>query len=167
MFVCAIGARTTVPPTFQWLIDVHSLLRSGQLPAAEEVYDRARRFHLVVPLHATLVYLSELCDSDVSGELLGRLDAQKTSRRDQVAFRLAGVGGRRGAPAAQVLAIHLQATADDPLHRVVTRLPRALQDRWGARNLFEVSALGVKKIARRSRPEGQPSPPARNDSASS
>jgi hypothetical protein len=167
MFICAFGARTTTPPSCQWLIDVHNLLRSGELPAAEEVLDRACRFHLVAPLRATLAYLTQLCDSDLSGELLGRLDAQQTSRRDRVAFRLAGVGGRRAAPPARALAIHLQATADDSLYRVVTRFPRTLQESWEARNLFEVSKLGLRKTARLFRPARQSSPPPRSNSASS
>lgn len=167
MFTCASGARTTALPTPQWLIDVHNLLRSGQLPATEEVLDRARRFHLVAALGATLAYLTELSDSDLDEDLLGELDAQDISRRDRVAFRLAGVGGQRGVPPAQVLAIHLQATADDPLYRVVTRLPQTLQDSWGARNLFEVSALGLKKTARLLAPDRHTAHPARRDSASS
>jgi hypothetical protein len=166
LFICAFGARTTAVPTCQWLIDVHNLLRSGELPPPNEVLDRARRSHLVVPLRATLAYLTELCDSDLSGELLRLLDAQQASRRDRAAFRLAGVSGR-GAPIAQALAIHLQATADDATYRVVTGLPRTLQESWGARNLVEVSALGLKKTARLFAHEGQPSVPVRNDSASS
>jgi hypothetical protein len=166
LFTCAFGARTTAVPTCQWLIDAHGLLRSGQLPAAEEVVDRARRSHLVVAVRATLAHLAELHGSDLSGELLDRLGAVQTSHRDRVAFRLAGVRGRL-IPVAQALAIHLQATGDDPLHRVVTRLPHTLQESWGARNLLEVSALSLKKTARLLGPEGQPSAPARNDSASS
>jgi hypothetical protein len=167
MFVCASGARTTAVPTCQWLIDVHHLLESGRLPAAAEVVDRARRFHLVVSLRATLAYLAELCGSDLSGELLRRLDEEQTSRRDRAAFRLAGVGGRRSVPVAQALAVHLRATAEDPLYRVVTRLPRTLQESWGARNLFEVSALSLRKTARLFGSEGQPAASVRNDSASS
>ena len=166
LFVCASGARTTAVPTCQWLIDADHLLRSGQLPAAVEVVDRACRFHLVVSLRATLAYLAEL-DGSPSGELLGRLIDQQTSRRDRAAFRLAGVGGRRSVPVAQALAIHLQATAEDPLYRVVTRLPRTLQESWGARNLLEVSALSLKKTVRLFGSERQPSAPVRNDSASS
>jgi hypothetical protein len=121
----------------------------------------------VVSLRATLAYLAELCGSDLSGELLRRLDEEQTSRRDRAAFRLAGVGGRRSVPVAQALAVHLRATAEDPLYRVVTRLPRTLQESWGARNLFEVSALSLRKTARLFGSEGQPAASVRNDSASS
>jgi len=95
------------------------------------------------------------------------LDARQGSRRDRVAFLLAGVGGKRIVAPAQVLAIHLQATAEEPLFRVATRLPRALQERWGARNLFEVPTLTLRKTARLIRPPAQRGTPERSRSASS
>jgi hypothetical protein len=167
LFTCAAGARTVALPSCQWLIDVHHLLQSGELPAAEEVLERAARFHLVAQLRATVAYLAEFCDPDLTGTLLHRLNAQPTTRRDRLAFRLAGAGGRRTVPPAQLLAIHLQATADEPLPRVVTRLPRTLQELWGVRNLWQVSTLGLKKIARLVRRASQASPAVRSDSASS
>jgi hypothetical protein len=166
LLTCALGARTVAPPSCQWLIDVQHLLRSGELPAAEEVLDRSTRLHLVAPLRATIAYLAEFCDPDLTGKLLGRLDAQPTTRRDRLAFRLVGAEGRRAGPA-QLLAVHLQATADEPFRRVVTRLPRTLQESWGARNLWQVSALSLRKIARLVRPTGRASPAMRSDSTSS
>ncbi len=166
LFVCASGARTTASPSCQWLIDVHNLLRSGQISPLEDVVERARPFHLVEPLRATLAYLAELCEVDEWRGLLGLLETHRTSRRDRLAFRLAGAGGRRVAPA-QVLAIHLLATADEPLHRVVTRLPHTLQESWGARSLREVPALALRKTARLFGPRVQTFSPERNRSASS
>jgi Uncharacterised nucleotidyltransferase len=166
LFTCALGARTIAVPSCQWLIDVHHLLRSGELPTAEEVLDRSTRLHLVAPLGATIAYLAEFCDPELTGKLLGRLDAQPTTRRDRLAFRLVGAEGRRAGPA-QLLAVHLQATADEPFRRVVTRLPRTLQESWGARNLWQVSALSLKKVMRLVRPTSRASPAMRSDSASS
>jgi hypothetical protein len=166
LFTCALSARTVALPSCQWLIDIHHLLRSGQLPAAEEVVDRATHFHLVAQLRATVGYLADFCGPDLTGTLLDRLNAQPTTRRDRLAFRLSGAGGRRTAPA-QLLAIHLQATADEPFRRVVTRLPRTLQEFWGVRNLWEVSTLGLRKIVRLVGRASPTSPPVRSDSASS
>lgn len=167
LFTCALGARTVALPSCQWLIDVHHLLQSGELPAAEEVLDRASRFHLVAPLRATVAYLAEICDQALTRKLLSRLDAQPTGRRDRLAFRLAAAEGRRKVPSAQLLSIHLQATADEPFLRVVTRLPRTLQDFWGARNLWQVSTLSLRKIARLVGRASKSSPTVRSDSASS
>jgi Uncharacterised nucleotidyltransferase len=167
LFLCAFGARTAAVPSCQWLIDVHSLLRSGETPPAEEVVRRARAFHVVEPLRETLAYLGELGDTDVVEELLAALETQPTSRRDRFAFRLAGAGGRRVVPPAQALSIHLQATADEPLHRVVTRLPRALQQSWGAGSLLELPVLALRKTARLLGPEVHTRPAGRSRSASS
>lgn len=151
LFTSALGARTVALPSCQWLVDAHHVLRSGELSAPAEVLDRASRFHLVAPLRATIAYLAEFCDAELTGKLLSRLDAQPPPRRDRLAFRLAGAEGRRTGPA-QLLAIHLQATADEPFRRVVTHLPRTLQEFWGARNLWQVSTLGLRKIARLASP---------------
>lgn len=166
LFLCAGGARTTVAPSCQWLIDVHKLLRSAQI-SAQEVTESARRFHLVEPVRATVAYLAELDETEGLEQLLVQLGTQRTSRRDRLAFRLSGAGGRRAVPPAQALAIHLQVTADDPLHRVVTRLPRTLQQSWGARNLLEVSTLALRKTARLFGPAVQPGASDRSRSASS
>jgi Uncharacterised nucleotidyltransferase len=166
LFTCVLGARTVAPPSCQWLIDIHHLLQASELPSAEDVLDRSTRFHLVAPLRATLAYLAEFCDPDPAGKLLDRLDAQPTTRRDRLAFRLVGAEGR-GAGPAQLLAIHLQVTADEPFRRVVTRLPRTLQESWGARNLWQVSALSLRKIARLVRTTDRASPAVPRDSASS
>jgi hypothetical protein len=167
LFTCALSARTVALPSCQWLIDIHHLLQSGELPTAEEVLDRASRFHLVAPLRATVAYLTEICDQDLTRKLLSRLDAQPTGRRDRLAFRLAAAEGRRKVPSAQLLSIHLQATADEPFRRVVTRLPRTLQEFWGARNLWQVSTLSLRKIARLVGRASKSSPTVRSDSASS
>ena len=162
LFTCASGARTVPVPSCQWLIDVHHLLRSDQLPTAEEVRERATRFHLVPQLRATVAYLAEFCDPNLTEELLGQLNAQSTTRRDRLALRLVGVGGRRIAPPAQLLAIHLHATADEPIRRVVTRFPGTLQEFWGVRNLWQVSMLGLRKTLRlvaRTRQAPPPPPP--------
>jgi hypothetical protein len=167
LFTCALGARTVALPSCQWLLDVDHLLQSGQLPAAEEVLERASRFHLVPQLRATVAYLAEFCDPDLTEKLRSGLDVQPTTRRDRLAFRLVGAGGRRIVPPAQLLALHLQTTADDPVRRVVTQLPRTLQESWGARSLWQVSTLGLRKVVRlvgRTRPA---SPTVRSNSASS
>jgi putative nucleotidyltransferase-like protein len=166
ILLCATGARTTHPPTCQWLIDVHHLLRSQRLPA-EELAQRAAGFHLAEPLRATLAYLAGLRGEDELGEHLAALDAHPASRRDRFAFRLSGVGGRFSVAPAQVLAAHLQATGDESLVRVITLLPRSLQETWGASSPFEVPVLAARKTARLFTRPAQASAAERSRSASS
>ncbi len=166
IFLCATGARTTIPPTCQWLIDVHNLLRS-QRPPAKELSERAARLHLTEPLRATLAYLADLRGPDELGASLAALEAQPASRRDRFAFQLSGVGGRFSVAPAQTLAAHLQATRDESLVRVVTRLPRSLQETWGASSPLEVPVLAVRKTARLFTRSAQSSAGERSRSASS
>lgn len=165
LFTCAVGARTVALPSCQWLTDVHQVLASGQLPPAEDVVDRASRFHLVAPLRATVAYLAEFCDPDLTGDLLDTLNAQSMTRRDRLAFRLAGE--RRTVLPAQLLGLHLQATADGPVRRVVTQLPRTLQEFWGVGNLWQVSTLGLRKTLRLVGRTGHGSPAVGGDSGPS
>jgi hypothetical protein len=165
--LCAAGARTTFPPTCQWLIDAQNLLRSEQRPSAETLVERGARFHLAEPLRATLDYLAELCGAAELDEYGAAFAAHPVSGRDRVAFRLTGVGGRLWVGPAQTLAAHLQATGDESLVRVVTQLPRSLQETWGASNAREVPVLAVRKAAHLLTREAQPPGSTRSRSASS
>ena len=166
LFTCALAARAAAVPSCQWLIDAHHLLQSGQLSASEEVLAQASRLHLIPQLGATVAYLADLADLRPRGELLRRLHAHSTTRRDRLAFRLGAVEGRRAGPA-HLLGIHLQATADESLLGVMARFPRTLQEFWGVHSLWQVSKLSLRKIARLVGRTRQPSPAVRSDSASS
>ena len=60
-------------------------------------------------------------------------DAEPIGRRDRIAFALAGAGGSRVAGTAQVLALYLQATADDPPLRAVAASTAASSGALGGR----------------------------------
>jgi Uncharacterised nucleotidyltransferase len=166
ILLCATGARTTYRRTCQWLIDVHNILRS-QPPPPDVLAELAVRLHLAEPLRATLGYLADLLGPDELAEHLAALDAQPASRRNRIAFMLSGVEGRFSVGPAQTLAAHLQATGDEPLVRVVTRLPRTLQQTWGANSPLEVAVLAARKTGRLFTRPAQPSAAERSRSASS
>lgn len=167
LFVCALGARTAPVQTCQWLVDVDRLLRSDAAPPPDALVERARRAHLVAPVRASLRYLAEIVDDDVAQRYLTPFDAEPLSARDRLAFGLGGVRGSRLGGTAQVLGNYVQATADDSPLRAVARLPRHLQERWGARSLAGVWVLALRKALRLLRPQGRASAPDRNRSASS
>lgn len=166
LFLCAFGARTKIPRSYQWLIDIYSLLGSGDIRVAE-VVERARLFHLVEQLRASLLYLAEFCELPIVIDLLVELNRERTSRRERLAFRLAGASGSRVAPLAQAIALHLQATADEPLPRVFTRLPGTFQESWGVTGPLAAYALALKKTGRLVRPAIQAGSAERRRSASS
>lgn len=165
LFACAMGARTTLVQTCQWLVDVHRILHSPEAPPSETLLERARQVHLVAPVRAALRYLAEIVVDDVFSRYVEDFDAEPLGRRDRIAFSLAGVPGARLAGAAQVLATYVQSTAEDPPLRAAVRLPRHLQERWGAQSLGAVPLLALRKTLRTA--DSQPSPLDRNRSASS
>jgi putative nucleotidyltransferase-like protein len=166
LFICAMGARTVPVQTCQWLVDVHCVLQSPDAPAPATLLERARRVHLVACVRATLDYLAEIIPGEAQSRYSAAFDAEPVQRRDRLAFGLAGVGRRRLAGAAQVLAAYVQATADDPPLRAAARLPRHLQTRWEAESLAGVPALALRKALRLAIPQARTSPD-RNRSASS
>lgn len=146
--LCAAGARTVLPPSVQWLVDLQRLLSSGEAPAVERLRERARRFRVVEPLRATLLYLSEVLEQPGLDEYLRSLADLRGNRRERLAFRLAGVPGGRLVGPAQLVAAHLQASADGPVSRAVTRLPRHLQETWQTAGPTETVAHGLRKTTR-------------------
>jgi Uncharacterised nucleotidyltransferase len=166
LFVCATGARTAPVPMHQWLVDVYRILRA-EAPTPEALLERARRVHVVAPVRATLQYLAELAGGDALAEYVAAFDAEPVSGRDEFAFTLAGARGGRLGGSAQVLAAYVQATADDPPLRAAARLPRHLQERWGAGSLAEVPVLALRKTLRLLTPQARESGADRNRSGSS
>lgn len=169
LFLCATGARTVVPSTCQWLVDIHHLLASGALPAADAVIARAYQFRVVEQLREAVACAADILGAEAVGELLPALHAQPRSRRERAAFRLATVRAPRLVPPAQLLAAHLQATAGDPLLRSAVRFPRHVQETWQAPSLAETLRIAAHKSARlaRAQDEAQPPDAGRSHSASS
>jgi hypothetical protein len=146
--LCAAGARTVLPSSVQWLVDVQRLLASGDAPPVERLHERARLFRVVEPLRATLLYLADVLEQPGLDEYLESLTRLRGNRRERLAFRLAGVPGGRLVGPAQLVAAHLQASADEPVSRAVTRLPRHLQDTWRTTGPRETVAVGLRKTSR-------------------
>lgn len=166
LYACALGARKVPVQTCQWLVDVQRILHSGEGPTPDSLLERARGVHLVPHVRATLGYLAAVADSEIIDEHAATFDAEPVGRRDRIAFALAGAGGNRRAGAAQVMALYLRATAEEPLLRAILRLPRHLQERWGASSLASVPLVALRKTLRL-HPQTKPPASERNRSASS
>ncbi len=167
LFACAMGARTMPVQTCQWLVDVHRVLHSQGAPTPDVLLERARRVRLVAHVSATVRYLAEIADDEVLQEYTTAFDTEPLGQRDRIAFALAGVNGSRLAGTAQVLALYLQTTGDDPPLRAVARLPRHLQERWEVKSLAGVPLVALQKTLGLLSPQARPSAPERNRSASS
>jgi hypothetical protein len=165
LYACALGMRKVPVQTCQWLVDVQRILHSAEGP--DSLLERARGVRLVTHVRATLGYLAAVADSEVIYEHAATFDAEPVGGRDRLAFALAGTGGNRRAGAAQVLALYLRATANEPVLRAIVRLPRHLQERWGASSLASVPLVALRKTLRHLDPQTKPPASERNRSASS
>jgi Uncharacterised nucleotidyltransferase len=174
MIACGLGARTTLPPTIQWLLDAAKALASPDRPDPHELVDRARCYRLVLPLRETIRYLARFPAVDVDCYLAALL-AEPVGRREASAYRLTGFGG--GALSLpQVLASGLRTTAEVPPMRALLGLPQQVQEVWEVTSLRQMLAVGARKlfrIVRRRRSPHIPGQPfsgsrgGRNRSASS
>lgn len=90
VFTCGMGARTLVPPSVLWLVDVHMALTSGERPDAEALVGRARAFRLVEHLRDTLSYLAEVAGG--LDEYVRAVARERVSRRDRLTLGLGGTG---------------------------------------------------------------------------
>jgi hypothetical protein len=148
LWVCALGARTTIPPTVQWLLDAAQLLASPERPPVDVALARARTFHLVEPLRDTVAYLAGITDLPGLLDFHRALRIEPVRRRDALAQRLAGAGGENLGGPARTLALFLRTTADEPLRRAVAELPRHLQEAWETETVEQVPAVALKKLVR-------------------
>ena len=167
LFACAMGARTMPVQTCQWLVDVYRVLHSSEAPTADALLERARRVRLVAHLRATVRYLAEIAGGEALQGYVKTFEAEPIGPRDRIAFALAGVSGTRVAGTAQVMALYLQTTADDPPLRAVAGLPRHLQERWEVESLARVPFVALQKTLGLLGSQARPSASDRNRSASS
>jgi hypothetical protein len=150
LFVCGLGARTTVPPSVQWLLDAyHLLLGFGHGRDSGRIVEAARMLRLVRPLRDALAYLDDVSEVLSLDDLLEALAGEPVSRRDLLAYRLAGTRTNRLGGLPQTLALHLRATAADPLSRAIRRLPGHLQTAWGVRDAKRLPIVVLKKAGSR------------------
>jgi putative nucleotidyltransferase-like protein len=160
MIACGLGARTTIPPTIQWLLDVAAVLAAPDRPRPHELLARARRYSLVEPVRDTIAYLARFADVELDG-YLAALAAEPVSRREMVAYRMSGLraGAFVGLPL--VLASGLRGTSELPASRALAGLPRQAQEAWGATSLRQTTAFAVRKLGRLAKRQRQRQAPPR------
>jgi hypothetical protein len=146
--LCAAGARTVLPRSFQLLIDAQRILSSDEPPPLDLMLTRAALFKLVEPLRATVLYLAETVGTAGLEGHRQPLTGSRGNRRERAAFRLAGMPAGRALGPAQLLAAHLHATADGPSSHAMTRFPHHLQQTWRTATPGEAMAVGLRKAVR-------------------
>ncbi|MDX6481711.1 MAG: hypothetical protein QOG85_2221 [Gaiellaceae bacterium] len=151
LLACATGARTVLPPSFQWLIDAHHIISSSSSPPPDEVAARARELRLVEPLRATLLYLERLIETPDADRYLATLGGSRGSLREQLEFALMGAPVGRAAGPAQLVAGHLRESGDESLPKLVGSFPRYLERTWRTESLGATLETAVRKAVRQQR----------------
>jgi hypothetical protein len=151
LLTCGLGARKTIAPQAQWLVDAHHILAAGDLDDTRLVA-RARAHRLVPPLRETLTYLTRAATPGAAAnEILRTLDQERPDRRDGLAYRLAANGlGPLGSPP-EALLEHARQSLDQPLPAALRSLPSFMRDVWELDGVGQVPPVAARKILRRMR----------------
>jgi hypothetical protein len=164
---CGLGARRMVPQSAQWIVDVRTILVSSA-PSPRDVAQRASELHLVPAVRATLAYLARVSRSPDLAPYDTALGAAGASRRDAIAYRLAGAGAGRLGPPPTALVSYARSTVALPLGRTVAGIPKALETAWGLDGAGRLPKVALRKAVVRLRPRDERhSSSPRNNSASS
>lgn len=147
VIACGLGARTTVPPTIQWLLDAAKALTRPDRPDPEELLTRARRYRLVDPVRDTVTYLAQIGVVELGG-WSSALAAAPIPRRDTYAYRLSGLRASALGELPLVLSTGLRATSEQSFGRAVAELPRHIQQSWGATSPHQTATIAARKLLR-------------------
>jgi hypothetical protein len=151
LLACGLGARRTIAPQLQWLVDAHHILLSGDLDERRLVA-RAREHRLVHALGETLTYLTRAtAGGTAASRILRTLDEQHTSRRDSLTYGLAANGLGPLGLAPEGLLDHARRSLAEPLPRALRSLPGAMRDAWDLDGLGQVPLTAARKIVGRTR----------------
>jgi Uncharacterised nucleotidyltransferase len=148
MFLCGEGARTTLPPTVQWLLDLALLLNSNERPTPHDILARARLFRLASPVRDALVYISEIGELPGLADHVCALVGEPVRRRERVAYHLSGMEVGRFGGLPLVVGAHFRATMNDDLPHSLLTLPAYFVDVWEADSIRQLPALAARKFRR-------------------
>jgi len=160
VIACGLGARSTIPPTIQWLVDAAKALAATDRPEPDELLARARRHRLVVPLRDTVIYLARFAPLELDG-YLAAFRAEAVPRGETLAYRVSGLRGGPLVGVSMVLASGLRTTSELPATRALVGMPGQVQEAWGATSLPQTASFALRKILRRLRPRRAEQPPSR------
>lgn len=140
VLTCVLGARTVVPPSVQWLLDAACILDRPDRLDSDQLVERIRALHAVMPVRETLAYLTEIAEMPAVDSLRTALGGHAVRPRDRHAYRLAGTHAAQLAGVPHSLGHHLRSTSDRSLAHVLAGLPG-------------VAARKLARVARRSHAE--------------
>ena len=152
LHVCVHGAGWSSGARLRWVPDAATVVaRAGAALDWDRLVDQAVDRRVVLATRETLGYLAETFEVAVPGDVLRRLRAAPTSRRDELVHRLLTrprpVPGRLGGLPI-TLGRFVCLTAHDPLPKVATELPAYLGRSWDIERPWQAPGRVVDKVTR-------------------
>ncbi len=124
VLAAGLGARATVPPTIQWVVDAAVAVRSLELTGSQ-LARSASELRLVAVMRDLVGYLQRVLGPQEPGlgELQVALAGSRAGRRETLAYRL----GERDDRVSQRVGAYLRGKTGASLARTVLDLPRDLR----------------------------------------
>jgi hypothetical protein len=153
LHTCAGGARTALWANVQWVADATTIIRSSEVDWDRVVWQAEER-RAAPRLGEALGYLAALLEAPVPADVLVRLESFASTKRDLIAHRVSGAGGRLLGEFPRTLAGYIR-SSDGPLQSALG-LPRFLRDAWNVEHSWQLPLVAARKgaatiAARRSR----------------
>jgi hypothetical protein len=148
LWTCLAGARTGSTSRVQWVADAFTILQvAGSDVDWQKLVTEAVALRSALRLRDALAYLTAALDAPVPEAAVRELEATPSSRREQLAHRIAGHGGTLLGNLPATVAVHIVATRDENLMRTALTLPRALRREWGLDHVGQLPAAAARRGA--------------------
>ncbi|MGH3141961.1 MAG: nucleotidyltransferase family protein [Gaiellales bacterium] len=146
LLTCVRGARSGSASNVQWVADAITILHVSEPEIDWETLTAKavarRRF---IPLLEALDYLAETLDAPIPQSVLDGLRTTSATRRERVAHRISGRGGRLLGNLPATVGAHIVASQDDNVLRVALTLPDFLRREWGVERLSQLPTAAARR----------------------
>jgi hypothetical protein len=148
LLTCVGGARSSSTSNVQWIPDAITILRvSGPDIDWEALIGRALRRRRTLPLLEALQYLTEALHAPIPEWVLKKLEATSLTRRERLAQRISGRGGRILGNLPTMVGAHVIASQDQSVLRAVLTLPNFVRGEWGVDRVSQLPAAAARRSA--------------------
>ena len=140
LLTCLGEARTAPRANAQWIPDAALIVRAGEVDW-DRLVALAEELRAQLRLRDALRYLSLLVDAGIPADVLDRLDRFQPSRRDVLAHKLSGSGGRLLGEFPRTVATFVRSG------RGALELPRFLSTTWNVEHGWQLPLVAARKGA--------------------
>ena len=140
LHTCLGEARTALRANVQWIADAAVIVRTGEVDWSRLV-ELAEELRAQLRLRDTLRYVAGVVDAELPEAVLARLDRFQPNRRDVLAHKLSGSGGRVLGELPRTLATFVRAGGG------ALGLPRFLSTTWNVEHSWQLPLVAARKGA--------------------